>query len=406
LKDYLTMNDAKLDNKTVLVRVDFNSPMDANENILDNRRIKSHLDTLRLLEHCKVILMAHQGRPGEDDYTTLDAHAKLATELLGKEMSYEDDIFSSCARKSIRSLKQGEILLLENIRFYAEETLNRTSEEHARSQLVRKLVPLFDLFINDAFSVSHRSHCSVTGFTEVLPSFAGVLMDKEITALDRGLKGHEHPAVFSLGGSKADDSVKVISNILNRGSADKILTSGIVATVFMMAMGIDVGDANRKVIDKQKLSGQISFASKLLMEYPGMIAIPMDVALNKDGERTEVEITKLPKDFTIADIGSQTISYYSKILEDARLSVFHGPTGIFEMDNFRLGTVELLKAAIKSTYSIAGGGHTLEVIDQFGLGSKFSHLSMGGGASITYLSGEPLPGIDALKKAAARTRKT
>ena len=127
--------------------------------------------------------------------------------------------------------------------------------------------------------------------------------------------------------------------------------------------------------------------------------------MNKDGDRTEVEINKIPKDFTIADIGSQTISYYSKVLEDARLSVFHGPTGIFEMDNFRLGTVELLKAAIKSTYSIAGGGHTLEVIDQLGLGAKFSHLSMGGGASITYLSGEPLPGIEALKKAAARTRK-
>jgi phosphoglycerate kinase len=174
----------------------------------------------------------------------------------------------------------------------------------------------------------------------------------------------------------------------------------------MMAMGIDVGDANRKVIDKQKLSGQISFASKLLMEYPGRIVVPTDVALNKDGERIEVEINKIPNDFAIADNGSQTISYYSKILEDARLSVFHGPTGIFEIDSFKIGTIELLKAAIKSTYSIAGGGHTLEVIDQLGLGSKFSHLSMGGGASITYLSGEPLPVIDAIKKAAARTRKT
>jgi phosphoglycerate kinase len=158
LKDYLTMNDTILDNKTVL--------------------------------------MAHQGRPEKDDYTTLEAHAMLASELLGKDVSYEDDIFGSCAKHSIKSLEHGEVLLLENIRFYAEETLDRTSEEHARSQLVRKLVPLFDLFINDAFSVSHRSHCFVTGFTEVLPSLSGILMDKEITALDRGLKGHEHPAVF------------------------------------------------------------------------------------------------------------------------------------------------------------------------------------------------------------------
>jgi phosphoglycerate kinase len=395
------MGDVALDNKRILVRVDFNSPMDANGNILDDRRIKSHLGTLRSLEHSRVVLMSHQSRPGKKDYTTLEAHAKLATELLGRKVTYEDDIFSSCARNAIKALEQGEILLLENTRFYAEEMMNRAPEEHAKSQMVKKLSPLFDLFINDAFSVSHRSHCSVVGFTEVLPSVAGILLDKEITALDKGLKCHEHPAIFVLGGTKANDSVKVILDVLKRGGADKILTTGVVATVFMIAMGIEVGEINRKFIEDQKYLDQISIASKLLMEYSGKIVMPKDVALNNDGERVEVGVDRINGDLLIADIGQETISNYSKTLKEAKLSVFHGPAGVFELEKFRLGTEELLKAATKSSYSIVGGGHTLAVIDRLGIESKFSHVSMGGGASITYLSGEPLPGIEALKNSVA-----
>jgi phosphoglycerate kinase len=283
--------------------------------------------------------------------------------------------------------------------------MNRTPADHAKSHMVKKLAPLFDLFINDAFAVSHRSHCSVVGFTEVLPSVAGILMDKEITALDKGLKGNEHPTVFSLGGTKADDSIKVTKNVLGRGGADKVLTSGVVATVFMMAAGIDVGEANRKFVEDQEYMEQIPIAAKLLKEYPGKIAMPVDVALNKNGERVEVAVDKLHTDLPIADIGLETIVNYSKDLREARVTVINGPTGIFEREKFRLGTAELLKAATESGYSIVGGGHSVAAIDQLGLESKFSHVSMGGGASITYLSGEPLPGIEALKKAALRMRK-
>ena len=406
MKDYLTMDDVILDNKRVLVRVDFNSPMDPSGNILDDKRIKSHLDTLRALEDCRVVLMAHQSRAGKKDYTTLEAHARQATRLLRRDVVYVDDIFGSHAREAIKSLVPGEVILLENTRFYAEENMNRTPADHAKSHMVKKLAPLFDLFINDAFAVSHRSHCSVVGFTEVLPSIAGILMDKEITALDKGMKGNEHPTVFSLGGTKADDSIKVTKNVLSRGGADKILTSGVVATVFMMAAGIDVGDANRKFVEDQEYLEQIPIAAKLLREYPGKIAMPVDVALNKNGERVEVAVDKLPTDLPIADIGLETIVNYSKDLKDARVTVTNGPTGIFEQEKFRLGTAELLKAATQSGYSIVGGGHSIAAIDQLGLESKFSHVSMGGGASITYLSGEPLPGIEAVKKAALRMRKS
>ena len=201
LKDYLTMDDVMLDNKRVLVRVDFNSPMDPSGNILDDKRIKSHLDTLRALEGCRVVLMAHQSRAGKKDYTTLETHARQATRLLRRDVAYIDDIFGSHAQNAIKSLTPGEVILLENTRFYAEENMNRSPADHAKSHMVRKLAPLFDLFINDAFAVSHRSHCSVVGFTEVLPSITGLLMDKEITALDKGLKGNEHPTIFSLGGT-------------------------------------------------------------------------------------------------------------------------------------------------------------------------------------------------------------
>lgn len=406
MKDYLTLDDVTLDNKRVLLRVDFNSPMDPSGNILDDKRIKSHLETLRALENCRVAIIAHQSRAGKKDYTTLEAHARILTRLLRRDVSYIDDIFGSHAQNSIKSLRPGEVILLENTRFYAEENMNRSPADHAKSHMVRKLAPLFDLFVNDAFAVAHRSHCSVVGFTEVLPSIAGILMDREITALDRGLRGNEHPTVFSLGGTKADDSIKVTQNVLSRGGADKILTSGVVATVFMMAKGIDVGEANRKFVEDQEYLEQIPIAAKLLQEYPDKIVLPSDVALNQNGERVEVSVDKLPAPLPIADIGLETIVSYSKFLKDAKVTVLNGPTGIFEQEKFKLGTSELLKAATLSSYSIAGGGHSVAAIEQLDLESKFSHVSMGGGASITYLSGEPLPGIEALKKAAARSRQS
>lgn len=406
MKDYLTLDDVTLDNKRVLLRVDFNSPMDPSGNILDDKRIRSHLETLRALEECRVAIIAHQSRAGKKDYTTLEAHARILTRLLRRDVSYIDDIFGSHAQNSIKSLRPGEVILLENTRFYAEENMNRSPADHAKSHMVRKLAPLFDLFVNDAFAVSHRSHCSVVGFTEVLPSIAGILMDREITALDRGLRGNEHPTVFSLGGTKADDSIKVVRNVLSRGGADKILTSGVVATVFMMAKGIDVGEANRKFVEDQEYLEQIPIAAKLLQEYPDKIVLPSDVALNQNGERVEVSVDKLPAPLPIADIGLETIVSYSKFLKEAKVTVLNGPTGIFEQEKFKLGTSELLKAATLSSYSIAGGGHSVAAIEQLDLESKFSHVSMGGGASITYLSGEPLPGIEALKKAAQRSRQS
>ncbi len=406
MKDYLALDDVVCDNKRVLVRVDFNSPMDPNGNILDDKRVKSHLDTLKALEDCRVVLMAHQSRAGKKDFTTMEAHAKLASKILRREVTYVEDIFGSHAREAIKSLEPGEILLLENTRFYSEENVNRAPADHAKSHMVKKLAPLFDLFVNDAFAVSHRSHLSVVGFTEVIPSVAGLLMDKEIRALDKALKGNEHPTIFVLGGAKVDDSIKVAQNVLTRGGADKVLTTGVVATVFLMAAGIDVGGPNKKFVADQEYLEQIPIAAKLLKDYPDKIAMPVDVALNHGGERVDINVDKLPANDAIADIGLETITSYSNILRNAKVTVLNGPTGVFEQESFKQGTVEILKAMTESGYSIAGGGHTIAAIEKLGLAPKFSHVSIGGGASITYLSGEPLPGIEALKKAADKYNKS
>jgi phosphoglycerate kinase len=231
-------------------------------------------------------------------------------------------------------------------------------------------------------------------------------MDREITALDKGLKGNEHPTIFALGGTKADDSIKVTKNVLSRGGADKVLVSGVVATVFLMAAGVDVGEVNRKFVEDQEYLDQIPVAAELLKEYPGKIEMPKDLALNKESERMEIAVDKLPVNLPIADIGLETIVQFSKELRDAKVTVLNGSAGIFEQEKFKLGTAELLKAATQSSYSIAGGGHTVAAIEQLDLEPQFSHVSIGGGASITYLSGDPLPGIEALKKAAAKARQS
>jgi len=405
LKDYLTLDDFPIDNQRILVRVDINSPMDPDGKILDDKRFRGHLPTLRDLEDARVVLMAHQSRAGKKDFTTLEAHARRFTQLLHREVTYVDDIFGSHARESIKAMKPGEVILLENTRFYSEENINRPPEDHAKSHMVKQLYPLFDFFVNDAFAVSHRSHLSVVGFTEVLPSAAGRLMEKEIESLDMGVRGNEHPSIFVLGGTKADDSIKVIQNVFNRGGVDQVLVTGVVATVFQMAAGINVGEKNREFVAGLDYSELVSIAKDLLEKNPGKIVVPQDVALDKDGERLDVAMEKVPSDLQIADIGLETIVDFSKKIKEAKIVVLNGTAGIFEKEKFALGTTEILKAATESGFSIAGGGHTSAAIEQLGLESKFSHVSTGGGASISYLSGDLLPGIEALKKAAARYRK-
>ncbi|MCQ6962011.1 phosphoglycerate kinase [Methanolobus chelungpuianus] len=404
-RDYLTIDDFDMEGKTVLVRVDLNVPMDPEDNILDDMRIKSHIPTLRDLEDARVVLLAHQSRAGKSDFTTMRPHAERMSRYLGKEVEYVDDIFGSHARSRITSMKKGDVILLENVRFYAEESLERSSKAHSQTHMVKKLSPVIDIFLNDAFAVSHRSQLSIMGFTEVLPTGAGRVMEKEISSLDRGIKGGECPCVFVLGGAKVDDSLNVTDNVLSNGSVDRVLLTGVVANVMLAASGVNIGKANMDFIESQGYLDQIERGRKLLDKFDGKIGLPIDVALNDDGKRIEVQVEELPSDqLPINDIGLETIVAYSKEIRNAKTVVLNGPAGLSELDPFALGTHEIIKAAVHSEYSIAGGGHISAEIRNLGYEDRFSHLSTGGGACIDYLAGMVLPGIEALRTAAARYR--
>ena len=286
---FLTLDDVKVEGKTVLVRVDFNSPVDPEtKKILDDTRIRAHGETtLKELSEkgAKVVVLAHQGRPGDPDFIPLKQHAERLEELLGKPVKYVDDLYGEKAKRAIRELENGEILVLENTRTYPEERKSKTPEEHAESDFIKALAPLADLFVNDAFSAAHRSHASVVGFTAVLPSVAGRIMERELKALSRVLESPEKPCVFILGGAKADDSLKISQYVLKNNIADYILTGGITGHLFLVATGVDLGKPNMKLLEKQKVLGLVPGIKDLMAEYPGKIKVPVDVAVEVEGKR-------------------------------------------------------------------------------------------------------------------------
>jgi phosphoglycerate kinase len=402
-KDFLTIEDFDIAGKTILVRVDLNSPMDPQGNILDDMRIRSHIATLKDLEDAKVVLLAHQSRPGKKDFTIMKPHANIMSKYLGKPILYVDDIFGTFAKTQIASMENGDVILLENVRFYSEESLERTPAEHANTYPVKKLTPFVDIFLNDAFAVSHRAHLSVVGFTEVLPSGAGRVMEKELTSLDRGIKGGERPSIFVLGGAKVDDSLRVTENVLANGGADRVLLTGVVANVALAASGVNIGKVNIDFIKSQGYEDQIKKAKDLLKKFKDKVGLPKDVALNDNKKRVEVPVSELNSDsLPINDIGLETIVDFTHEIENAKTVVLNGPAGVSEIDDFALGTHEIIKAAVKAEFSIIGGGHISAEVDHLGMQHLFSHISTGGGACIDYLAGVKLPGVEALKAAAKR----
>ncbi|HEY9205577.1 MAG TPA: phosphoglycerate kinase [Candidatus Methanoperedens sp.] len=405
IRDYLTLDDIDTRGKTVLCRLDLNSPMDPKGIILDDSRFRSHITTLKELEDSKIVILSHQSRPGKSDFTTMEPHSRLLSKLMRRNIDYIDDIFGSNALESIMRMNRGEIILLENTRFYSEESLERTPQEHAKTHMVRRLSTVCDIYMNDAFSVSHRSHLSVTGFTHVLPCIAGRVMEKEIDSLNRGLSCSERPCIYVLGGAKVDDSIKVTKNVLEKGCADRVLVTGVVANVFLAASGVNIGNSNISFIEKQGYADQIDNARSLLGRFKDNIGIPVDVALNKNDERVEEKVSKLNTELLIHDIGLETMIKFSREISSARTVVMNGPAGVFEKKAFALGTNELIKAGTQAGFSVVGGGHIAAAAEQLGVSGKFSHVSTGGGACIDFLAGEKLPGIEALKDAARKFRQ-
>jgi len=398
------MDDLEVEGKTVLVRVDINSPVDPQSGaILDDTRMRLHAETIRELSDrgARTVIMAHQSRPGKKDFTTLEQHSHKLSEILGRPVRYVEDIFGSAARENIRELRDGEVLLLENVRFYSEEVLKRDPEEQAETHLVRKLTPLIDYFINDAFAAAHRSQPSLVGFALRVPSAAGRVMERELRTLRSALENVERPCVYVLGGVKVDDSIMVMKNVLENGSADLVLTTGLVANIFLAGCGVKIRKVNMDFIKNRGYCDFIKVAKKLKKRFPEKILVPIDVAISQDGKRVDVPVKRIPN-YPIQDIGMETIKLYAERIREARTLFANGPAGVFENPDFSIGTEDILNAISSSEgFSIIGGGHLAAAAAKMGFENKIGHISSGGGASISLLAGEELPAVRVLEESAA-----
>lgn len=405
--DFYTIDDFDLDNKTVLVRVDINSPVDpSNGLILDDTRIKLHAETIAELSKkgAKTVILAHQSRPGKKDFTTLEQHAEALSNILKHEVAYVDDIFGSHAKDAIGKMKRGDILLLENVRFYSEEILKRDPKLQSETHMVQNLAPMADFFVNDAFAAAHRSQPSLVGFAFALPSAAGRIMERELKALYNAMNNVQKPCVYILGGVKVDDSIMVMENVLENGSADYILTTGLVANIFLWGSGVNIRKYNKEFIEKKGYCDFVRKSKKLLKNFGDQIILPRDLAVCMGDKRVEFSVDDLPNQ-PIFDIGTETIKEYAGYIRRAKTLFANGPAGVFEKDDFNIGTDDILNAIASSPgFSIIGGGHLAAAANQMGLSKGISHISSGGGASINLLAGEDLPVVTVLRDHASKKK--
>ena len=399
--DFLTLDDVDLTGKTVFLRADINSPLDPNsKRILDATRIQAVIPTVRSLKDTKLIIGAHQSRPGKYDFTSLESHSKVLQMYLERPVKYTDDIVGEEAQKEIKSLKKGDVLVLNNVRMMEEENKKAPVEELKDTELVQTLSKYVDYFVNDAFAAAHRSQASLVGLSNVVPMLAGRLMEQELRALNRVLDKPERPSVYLLGGAKVDDRIPVINRVLKDDIADKILIGGLVADSFQMARG--KMKKRYEELNEEELK-QVDVCRDILDKYPNQIQLPMDVALDVKGERVEVFIDRITEEKNIYDIGLNTIAQYSSSIEKAGTVVAEGPLGMFERRGFDIGTKELLRCMARCKgFTVVGGGHMGAMASMLGINDHMSHVSTGGGAMLSMLAGETLPVVAALEKSKQR----
>ena len=387
-----TVKDIDLKGKKVFVRCDFNVPMDENRNITDNTRIVAALPTIKYLleQNCKLILASHLGRPkGEykPEYS-LAPVAKELSKLLGKEVIMANDVVGEDATSKASNLKEGEILLLENVRFHKEETENNP-------EFSKKLASMAEVFVNDAFGTAHRAHSSTTGIASYLPAVSGFLIEKELKFLGNAVNNPERPFVAILGGAKVSDKIGVIDSLLEK--VDTLMIGGGMAYTFFKAQGYEVGNS---ICEMDKLDLAKSAMEKAKQKGVKLM-LPVDTKIGKefkaDTESKTVEYTEIPADWEGFDIGAETIKMFSDELRNAKTVIWNGPLGLFEFDQFAIGTNEIAKvlSEIDAT-TIIGGGDSAAAVKKAGLEDKMTHISTGGGASLEFLEGKKLPGIEAL----------
>jgi phosphoglycerate kinase len=402
MSTFKTLDDLE-PNQRVLVRLDLNSPVEDGE-VRDNRRFDRHARTVRELIDAghRVVLMAHQGRPGGDDFVSLERHADILAKHVGREIGFVDSTYGEAAVDAIEALSPGEALLIENTRMTDDELPEESPEEKSQTEFVQTLAPLFDAYVNDAYSAAHRAHASLVGFPLELPAYAGRVMETEYEA-NTAIASREFdgPVTMVVGGTKATDVIDVMNNL--GGTVDRFLLGGIAGELFLRAAGHDVGfdvggtdffddqwEANRETIES------------LLDERGEQISLAVDLAYEGEaGERAEVDVAEIDeKDRSYLDVGSDTVAEYDPVIRDSDAVFVKGALGLFEDERFSKGTVGVLRAIAETEcFSVVGGGDTSRAIEMYGLDEDdFGHVSIAGGAYIRALTGEPLVGVEVLSR--------
>lgn len=388
-----TIKDIDLKNKKVLVRCDFNVPQDENLKITDNRRIVAALPTIKYLleNNCKVILCSHLGRPKGQvkKEFSLAPIAEELSKLLGQEVKLASDIIGDSAKDLTTNMQNGEVVLLENVRFDSREEAND-------KEFAKELASLAELYVNDAFGTAHRAHASTAGVAEFLPAVAGFLMEKEINFLGTTLENPKRPFVAILGGKKVSDKIGVIDSLLEK--VDTLLIGGAMAYTFFKAMGYEVGNS---VCEPDKIDLALAEMEKAKTKGVKML-LPVDTVVGKEfdpnTESKTVGYKEIPEGWEGFDIGPETIKIFEEELKDAKTVVWNGPLGLSEFKKFAVGTDTIAKflGDMKDVTTVIGGGDSAAAIERMGIGDKFSHISTGGGASLEFLEGKKLPGVECL----------
>ncbi|NVM52096.1 MAG: phosphoglycerate kinase [Candidatus Helarchaeota archaeon] len=398
----MTLDDVDVKGKKVLIRFDLNSTVTIEDPVIkDTLRLDQIKPTLEDLKEAAVIILAHQGRKGKKDFTSLQPHANVLKERYGDRLKFVDDTVGEKAVNAIKALKPGEILLLENVRFLEDEMQKGTPEELSKTKFVQTLAPLVDLYVNDAYGAAHRGQTSLVGFTPALPSCAGRILEREIDVMENILTNPDKPMIYVIGGAKVETKFKVLKNLLENKKADKILVCGLLQNIMLAGAGVDIKEVNKKPI--KGFDDYVGTAKEIYKKYKDQLVLPIDLALNKNNERIEVGIDALSKDYSSNDIGHKTTEKFVEIIKEAGTIVANGPAGVFENEPFAYGSKEILHAMADSkAYSIVGGGEMGGYANTLKLDMNF--ISTGGGAMLAYLTGKKLPVIAALEKAAQRMK--
>ena len=407
MQGVLSLDAYDLEGQTVLYRVDVNSPLNPiDKTLLDDSRLRTIKPTLQLLSKSKVVILAHQSRPGKDDFSDMSQHSARLSQIINRDIMFIQDICSDSTIDKIRDMKNGDILFLDNMRIHSEEYSKKYEnwQNTEESEIVTKLSSVADIYVTDAFAAAHRKSPTLTGFTTKLPCIPGNLMMSELSNLRTAIDNPPRPYLAILGGAKADDSLRVALNLIQKNIIDKIAFVGVVGNLMIWANGYDIGNRNKDFITNSigdAFDETWVMAQKLVKQYPDLLILPTDIAVEINEERVPMQLDELPTEYPIYDVGLQSLMNLRPIILNSKCILWNGPASFFEKPGFAFGTIEILNMCIETeALTIIGGGHTSALVSSRGVVDKVTHNSTGGGSTMCLLSGENMPVIESLIKSA------